>query len=33
MLSNTTPYGEGSISCTTIGTPGAMMATIQYEIF
>jgi hypothetical protein len=33
MLSNTTPYGEASISCTTIGVPAAMMATIQYEVY
>jgi hypothetical protein len=33
LLSNTTPYGEASISCTTIGVPAAMMATIQYEVY
>jgi hypothetical protein len=33
LLSNTTPFGEASISCTTIGVPAAMMATIQYEIY
>jgi hypothetical protein len=32
-LSNTTPYGECSLSNTTIGVPAAMMAAIQYEIF
>jgi hypothetical protein len=33
LLSNTTPFGEASISCTTIGVPAAMMATIQYEVY
>lgn len=33
LLGNTASNGEASISCTTIGTPGAMMATIQYEVF
>jgi hypothetical protein len=33
LLGNTASNGEASISCTTIGTPGAMMATIQYEIY
>jgi hypothetical protein len=33
LLGNTASNGEASISCTTIGAPAAMMATIQYEIF
>jgi hypothetical protein len=33
LLGNTASFGEASISCTTIGAPAAMMATIQYEIF
>ncbi len=33
MVGATTPFGEASISCTTIGVPAAMMATIQYEIY
>ncbi len=33
LLGSSTPNGEASLSCTTIGTPGAMMATIQYEVF
>ncbi len=33
VLGNTASNGEVSISCTTIGSPGAMMATVQYEIF
>ena len=32
LLGNTASNGEASISCTTIGSPGAMMATIQYEL-
>lgn len=32
LLGNTASNGEASISCTTIGSPGAMMATIQYDI-
>jgi hypothetical protein len=33
ILGNTASNGEASISCTTIGVPGPMMATIQYEIY
>jgi len=33
LLGNTASNGEASISCTTIGVPAAMMATIQYEIY
>lgn len=33
LLGNTASNGEASVSCTTIGTPGAMMASIQYEVF
>lgn len=33
LLGNAASNGEASISCTTIGSPGAMMATIQYEVF
>lgn len=32
IVGNTTPLSEASVSCTTIGTPGPMMATIQYEL-
>lgn len=32
-VGNTTPNGELSISCTTIGSPGAMMASVSYEVF
>lgn len=32
VLGNASSVGEVSISATTIGTPGAMMATIQYEL-
>jgi hypothetical protein len=33
MVGNTASNGECSISCTTIGVPAAMMATVQYELF
>lgn len=33
MLGNAASNGEVSISCTTIGVPAAMMATVQYENF
>ncbi len=33
LLGNVASNGEASISCTTIGSPGAMMATIQYEVY
>lgn len=33
LLGTSPNTGEASISCTTIGSPGAMMATIQYEVF
>lgn len=31
IIGVTTPLNEVSISCTTIGAPGAMMATMQYD--
>lgn len=33
LLGNTASNGEASVSCTTIGVPAAMMATILYEVF
>lgn len=33
LLGNTASFGEASVSCTAVGVPGAMMATILYEVF
>jgi hypothetical protein len=33
LLGTSTASGEAGISASTIGTPAAMMATIQYEVF